>query len=165
MTQTNRIVGDLQVTGNLSSGSMTIADSAVTNAKVAAAAGIEASKLQHQYIQKYSQPNTTATAVTQAVHVATGAGVVESFAAGSIAACTGDATITVDLKKNGTTMLTAVITLDSANTAYVAEAGAISGGGTYAAGDVLTIVVTVNAGTGALATGLFAAACLREAAA
>jgi hypothetical protein len=163
MAQSNRIVGDLHVAGNLTADSLAVPNSSVTNEKVAAGAGIDASKLDHQNIVVFAQANTTAAAETRAVYVAHAAGTIEEFEAGSIAACTGNATITVDLKKNGTTVLSAVITLDSGNTAYVVEAGTVSSAA-YVAGDVLTVVVAVNAGTGALGTGVFARAMLREAA-
>jgi hypothetical protein len=158
----NRIEGDTYVNGNLAAQTVTLPASAVTNASVVALAGISASKLQHQHRQVYSQPNTTATAVTQVIHHVVGAtGTVQAFSAGSIAIAVGAATVTVDLKKNGSTMLTGVITLDSANTAYVAEAGTLAGT-SVVAGDVLTIVTTATAGGGTIATGLFVSVTINE---
>jgi hypothetical protein len=68
--------------------------------------------------------------------------------------------VTVDLRKNGTTVLSAVITLNNANTARVAVAGALSVT-TLVAGDVLE-VVTATAGGGTLATGVFAIVTVNE---
>lgn len=155
------INNDLYVNGKFAAKEMTLPSNVVANANVVAAADIDAVKLEHQY-EKVLNQNGTAVADTRAIHLVYGAtGSVVAFKAGSVVACTGNATITVDLKKNGTTMLSAVITLDNANTAYVAEAGTLAGT-VLVAGDVLTVVVAVNAGTGALGTGLFAEVVLRE---
>src|SRR4051812_34014201 len=91
-------------------------------------AGIDALKLQHQHVQRYSQPNTTATTETRAIHLANGPGTLVEFDAGSIVACLTTATITVDIKKNGVSVLTSVLTLNNANTARVAVPATISGG-------------------------------------
>ena len=67
-----------------------------------------------------------------------------------------DSTVTVDVKKNGVSVLTAVITLDSANTARIAEDGTLdSGEVTLAVDDLLEIVIVATVGTGTLATGPF----------
>jgi hypothetical protein len=121
-----------------------------------AAAGVQQTKLQHQNRGNLDQPNTTATTETKVVATIYGAtGTILSFKAGSIAPCSGAATITLDLKKNGTTVLASVITLDNANAARVAEAGTLSVV-SLVAGDVLEIVVTATAGGGTIGTGLFA---------
>lgn len=135
-------------------GSASLPASSVTNAAVAAAAGIDASKLEHRHRPLYTQPNTTATSVTQVIYVAKAAGTVNSFRAGSIAACAGAATITVDLKKNGSTILSAVITLDSSNSNYVPEAGTVNTAA-YVADDVFTIVTVATAGGGTIGTGFY----------
>jgi hypothetical protein len=70
--------------------------------------------------------------------------------------------VTVDLKKNGVSILTSVITLDSGNTNRVVEAGTISGDGTLAAGDWLEVTIAISAGTGTLATGVYAELILNE---
>jgi hypothetical protein len=96
------------------------------------------------------------------IHVALGAtGTVLAFKTGLIEPCTGDATITVDLKKNGISILTAEVELTSAHAAYEVVAAALSSP-TLVSGDVLTAVVAVAPGTGALGTGLFAALAVIE---
>lgn len=162
----SKIEGDVRVTGNISCSTLTIPAGAVRNASIEEVAGIEATKLEHKYEPVFAQPNTTATAETRAVHLVHGAsGQVLAFKAGCIAKCVGDSTITVDLKKNGSSMLTGVITLDSGDTNRVAVAGTISGAGTLAVGDLLEITVAVTAGTGTLGTGVFASVELTELAA
>lgn len=157
----SRVIGDLVVTGNLSAGGLYLSSSVVSNAQVAAGANVDANKLQHQHRALFEQPNTAATSETKAVHVAKASGTVEAFVAGSIVAPIGGATVTVDLKKNGTTVLTAVITLDNGNTAYVVEAGTVSVSA-YVAGDVFTVVTVATTGGGTLPTGVFAAATFNE---
>jgi len=164
MAIVNRVVGDMQVTGALVMGSVTLPNSSVTNASVAAAAGIDADKLDHQHSKCYAQANSAASDETRIIHVARAAGTVEDFVAGSIAKAVGDATCTVDLKKNGTTILSAVITLDSGNTNRVAEAGTVSTAA-YVSGDVFEVVIDGTIGTGTLPTGVFCQAVFFEAAA
>ena len=150
----HRIEGDLHITGALTMGELGIPDSTITNADVEADADIDASKLEHSHRGLHTQ-NGTAVAATEVMHVVYGAtGTIKAVKAGSVVAATGNATMTVDVKKNGTTVLSAPIVLDSTNTAYIVEAG-MPTVTTLVAGDVLTAVVTVDAGTGALGTGLF----------
>jgi hypothetical protein len=147
--------GDLYVAGNITGKTMTVPDGSVTNAAVAATAGIAASKLRHTFRQRYAQPNTTATTETRVIHLVVGAtGTINGFSAGSIVANIGAATVTVDLRKNGATVLTGVITLNNANTAYVPAAGVIASPNVVA-GDVLSVVITATAGGGTLATGAY----------
>jgi len=133
----------------------------VGNTDIEAAAGIAASKLEHPVYACYGQSGA-AVAATVPIHTVVGAtGVIESVKVGSIVACTGNAEITVDVKKNGTTVLSAAIVLDSTNTARIAESGTLSVTA-LVAGDLLEVVVAVNAGTGALGTGLFVQVKSRE---
>ena len=152
MAQT-RIEGDLYVTGNIGSATMSVPDSTVVNADVSASADITSTKLEMQRSFTYSQ-NGTAASVTVPIHIVYGATCsLVSIKAGSVAACIGNSTVTVDLKKNGSSVLSAVITLDNANTARVAEAGTITTAGGVA-GDFYELVIVATVGTGTLATGL-----------
>jgi hypothetical protein len=152
----SRLDGDFHVAGNLSANTITIPDGAISNAKVVASAGIAASKMQHQHRAGYGQPNSAATTETRSIAVVFGAtGTLFDFRAGSIAKAVGDSTVTIDLKKNGASVLNTIITLDSANTNRLAEAATFSAA-SLAAGDWLEIVVTATIGTGTLPTGVFA---------
>lgn len=152
----NVLYGDYFFTGNLRAGSMTAANNSVRDAQVAAGADVGADKLVHRHQCPFDQPNTAATSETRVIHRCYGAtGTIRGFHAGSIVAATGNSTVTVDLRKNGTTVLSAVITLDNANTARVAEAGSVSVT-TLVQGDVLEVVTVATVGTGTLPTGLFA---------
>ena len=151
------VEGAMTVTGRLTPKQLDIPAETLTDAGVSSSAGIGTAKLKHRYRANFNQPNTTATTETRVVHVARVAGTIRDFLAGSIVACIGAATIVLDLKKNGTTVLSSTITLDSGNTARVAEAGTLNPASVaLVAGDVLEIVTTATAGGGTIGTGLFA---------
>jgi hypothetical protein len=142
---------------------MTLPAGSVDNDKVAAGAKVDASKLQQQHAIGYAQDGgSTVIDDTRVAHVVYGAsGTVLAFQAGVITPPTGDAVISVDLKKNGTSILTAAITIDSGNTARELVEAVIDTA-TLAADDVLEIVVDETAGTGTQGQGVFAALVVRE---
>lgn len=80
------------------------------------------------------------------VHVADGAGVINGFHCSVIVPGSG-ASITLDLKKNGTTVLSAVVTLTNSSTAGLIYNGTVSVP-TFVAGDVLSIALTEGSNTG-----------------
>jgi len=129
----------------------------VGDEQVSPTAGIKATKLEHQHRAAYAQESdTTAAAETRVVHVAHGtSGALKSVKAGCVVPCVGDATITVDLKVNGASVLVSTIGLSSSQSARELVAGTIDTD-TLSAGDVVEIAVTVNAGTGTLGKGVFA---------
>jgi hypothetical protein len=155
------IPNDVVIGGTLAANTITLSANSVTDAKVASAADIAATKLRHQHRAMWQQPNTAATAETRVLHLAYGDGDIISVKAGSIAAAIGDSTVTIDIKKNGTTILSGTIQLDNANSAYVAEAGSLSVL-TFVAGDVLTAHITISAGSGTLPTGVYVAVTVNE---
>jgi len=123
-----------------------------------------ATAMEHFHAFSYSQNAACpgSSDATVVLHTVAGAAAtMVSFKAGSVTPCTGDSTITVDLKKNGTTMLSAVITLDSTEIAYEAVSGTLSVTAAVA-DDVLTAVVAVSEGTGTLGTGVFCTLTLTE---
>lgn len=153
---TNVVDGDLVVRGALVATTLTPSGGSVTSTSIAAAANLDADKLEHRHWPSVSQPNITATTETKTIFVARKTGVVNEVRAGSIAIAVGAATVTVDVKKNGTTILTGVLTLNSANTARVTVAATISGSlGQYVAGDWFEVVLVATAGGGTLQTGVF----------
>lgn len=127
----------------------------ITDDAVVAAALLAYTKLQQMRVESGNQPNSAATTETRTMAVVVGAtGSILSFKAGSIAIAVGAATVTLDLKKNGTTVLSAPITLDTGNTARILESATISVPG-LVVGDWLEVVITATAGGGTLPTGLF----------
>jgi len=153
------IPGNLWCGGRGTFKSLDIPAGAVDNAAVKAAAGIEAEKLEHRHQVTFmpAASNTVASAGTYALHAVYGtAGRIVSFAAGLISPCAGDATVTVDLHKNGVTALSSTFDIDSGDAARALVAGTIDPAKvTLAAGDVLEVVITVSAGTGTLGDGFF----------
>lgn len=153
--------GDVVVGGTLSANVTTLSASSVTDAKVAAAADIAATKHRHQHRAMWQQPNSAATAETRVLHVAYGLGDIIAVQAGSIAKAVGDSTVTIDIKLNGTTILSGTIQLDNANSAYTPESPSLATIA-YAAGDVFTAVITISAGTGTLPTGVYVGLTVNE---
>ncbi len=147
---------DVIIRGSLIPSSITLPTDALdTSAKVKAGANISADKTEQRIYPSHAQANSAASTETRALFVARRAGTVNEVIAGSIAKAVGDSTVTLDVKKNGTTILSAVITLDSANTNRIVELGAISGAGTFVAGDWFEVVITATVGTGTLPFGVF----------
>jgi hypothetical protein len=159
------IPDDVVIQGTLAPRAMNYPAGSVDNAAVKALAGIDATKLVHIHRAVYAQPSgSVSVAESKVVHVVHGStATLVGFKAGSVSACVGGATITVDLKKNGTTVLSATIVLDNTNTARVVEAASLSTTAAVA-GDVFEVVVTVAAGGGTIGSGVFAYAEFYEAA-
>lgn len=154
---------NLHVRGQLVAASIVLPANCVGDTQVTANDPIGTEKLQHLHQPLYATGSAvTAAAATQALHTVSGltATLVEFFA-GSVVANIGDSTVTVDLKHNGTSVLTSPITLTSSNTARQVVS-AVLNTTAFAVGDVLEIVVTVSAGTGTLAKGLFAGIVIKE---
>lgn len=153
---------DIYFSGNVRCKNIILNAGAVDDNAIADDAGITYDKLEHEHRIHYSQPNTTATSEAKAVYRCRGAtGTILNIEAGSIGACAGSATITVDVKKNGTTVLASAIVLDSGNVAYTAESGSVSVED-MVAGDVLTVHATAAAGSGTLGTGLYVSISVAE---
>lgn len=162
----NMINADTYINGNLASKTFTPPAGSITNAAVAAGAGIAASKLQHRFRPGHSQVHgSNASAERRVIHVVRGAtATINSMRAGCSVAATGDSTVSINLYKNGSSILTGgtPITLSIADAAYALDA---PGGFTSTAlvqGDVLEIVETVSAGTGTLPQGVFSVVELDE---
>lgn len=156
MAQAGRFEGDVHVAGTLTGNTITLPNLTVTNAMVASAAGLTTGKMRHRMHTMYAQESGTAAAdEARPLAVVYGAaGELVSFKAGSVVICIGAATVTVDLLKDGVSVLTSVITLDSANSAYTPEAGTIDTAAVVA-GDVLEVSINETAGGGTVAKGVY----------
>lgn len=147
---------DVFVRGALVPSAIRLPQNAITSGEqILAGANLPADKTEQRFFPAWSQPNSAATTETRTLFVARRSGTVNAVLAGSIAAAIGDSTVTLDVKKNGTSILTGVITLDNGNTARIVELGSISGGGTFVVGDWYEVVITATIGTGTLPTGVF----------
>ena len=150
--------GGLQVSGVLALPTLCVGDAQINPSNP-----VTALKMEHRFMPRVSQPFGTAAIVERkAVHRARAAGAVTAFWVGSTAANVGAATVTIDLLKNGVTVLVSPVVLTSANAAFVAVAASLAAGAAYAAGDVIEVSITVAAGGGTLAQGVFGEPVLTE---
>ncbi len=159
------IQNDLVVLGQLSSKTIVLPAGSVTDANVSIATpAVQATKLQHQYEEHYAQSSLVTVAADQFVfHVVRGTTAQPlDFKSGCVTPCTGNATITVDLWRNGVTVLTATISLSSAQAAYALVAAAGFSVTSWNAGDVIEAKITTAVGTGVLGKGVFCNLHLRE---
>jgi hypothetical protein len=141
--------GDLMVAGRLIAGAFTPPNDSVPNAAIQAGAGVSASKLQHQHQPDwpFSDHATAPSASRRALHRVRGAaGEIVSFGVLATAAAGAASSVTVDLKKNGATVLTATITLDNTTAAFALKQPAGFTSTVLAAGDVLEAEITAVSG-------------------
>lgn len=126
----------------------------IIDADVSAAAAIAASKCQRDITLVISQTGTVVT-VTHLVHFCKGAtGTIKRVTVSNVTACAGASTVTVDVEKNGVSILSAAQTLNSGTAAYSENIPTITTSD-LADGDYLEVVITANqSGTDALATGV-----------
>jgi hypothetical protein len=148
------IPNDVHVEGRLTAAQMSVPANAIVDASVASDAKIAAAKVCHRIAARRAQVGTAATE-TVGLHIATAAGTVHAVRVAVIGAAIGAATVTVDIKKNGTTILTSVVTVNSGTAARTAVTGLLSVTA-FAAGDVFEAVIVATAGGGTLPTGLLA---------
>jgi hypothetical protein len=168
----SQLEGNTHVNGRLSARSMLIPAGTITNAMVAAGAAIEAAKLEHQHQVPYSQGGAaTAVADRRMIHRVYGAtGSVLKFSASAVVKMTDggsdDFSVTIDLKKNGSSILTTPIVLDKSTlTANYLDVDGMLSASSLAAGDVLEVTVAVAGSVGTQAIGVYANTVLRELAA
>lgn len=169
MAIVQRVTGDLYVSGELIASAIRYPAGGIGAADVESAAGIEASKLEHQHQQTYTQASaTTAAADRRVIHVVQGAtGSVEAIQASAVTKMSSgggdDKAVTVDLYKNGSSILSAPISMTKTTLTanYLLLDGTITSA-TLAADDVLEIVVAVSGSTGTQALGVFAVVKIRE---
>lgn len=116
----------------------------------ASADRIDADKMQHCYVQGTNFGfviGGTPTAREEIVFVATQTGTLRGFNA--LLNVDGSSTsITFDLKKNGTTVLTGVVTITDSTGNRTAVAGTFAST-SFVAGDVFSIAMAVSSSTGA----------------
>lgn len=140
--------GNVYVNGNLACTTFSCPANTIDNAAMkAGAAGnyVDPTKLATRRITSYAQATgTDNVSVTQVLRVIYGAtATLRAFRAYNYSTALSTDTTTIDLKKNGSTVLTAVITLNlAAGTTVTAAAGFTSAA--LVTGDKLTIVVTAT---------------------
>lgn len=149
---TSTIQGDVAVAGNLSCQGFSPPANSIYNAAVAtggSGANIGASKLQqqHQKTAQHCNHATSAAADRRQIHQVVGAtGTITSFGVTASVAAGAASTITVDLKKNGVSILSATITLDNTTAAYVQKQAGGFTSNAVVAGDLLEADITAVSG-------------------
>lgn len=154
MATTSNRMGSTNVDGVLRCTTFYPPNECIPNAAIQTGAAIDSSKLEQTYRKTYFKAGTAASE-TVPIHLVNGATARNLYVrAGSIAIAVGSATVVIDLKKNGTTVLSGTTTLDSSNTARTAvELGVTTT--TAVAGDLYELVITATASGGTIPTGLF----------
>jgi len=165
MPDKGRWPGDLHVAGNLSADSMSPPDGSVGDSAIEAGANVSALKLEQQYMPTVRTAGAVANK-TEVLHVANAPGTLFEISAGTITLCTGTASITIDVLKNGVSVLSADLVLDSGNTARVLELASLDPAAVdYDAGDWFEVTITIATPTGAVGSGLVVRGLFREEAA
>lgn len=157
-------IGDLQVRGTLKPDTFDPPVGCIDKEAIEASAGIEATKVQQQVYMEHRQAHGTAVVdKRETIHIATGATgtLVELYATLPVKCVTG-ATVTVMIKKNGTDVLTAVLTLDDADANYAIVSASNFTDVNYVRDDVFEVVVDATAGGGTVGQGLFVRLIARE---
>jgi len=158
------IRGDVYINGNLQAKTQTYPATSIANADIAAAAAIAASKLEHRHNIMYSQESDTQVPsdATYPIFNCYGAtGTTVAFEAGSVTPCTVTRTVTVDLLKNGVSVLAAAIVLDVGNAARTPEAAVVDTSA-IADGDLLEIDIAKAGAAGDYAKGLYCTVVINE---
>lgn len=157
----NKIEGDTYITGTLTAGAMNVPASSVGNTEIEAQANISASKLEHQHNLNVAifDHATDVSARRVGFFRAESNCTIDKFAVYVTVAAGATTTVSVDLLKNGTTILTGTISITNSHTAYQIVEGTLSSS-TLVADDVLEVNVTIS-GTNE-PKGLNACAVIRE---
>lgn len=162
MSVVQTVDGDVVIRGSLTAtGAVNLPAGSVANAAIASVADIDASKMEHQYELTLSGALGAAAATeARVIHVVYGAtGAILAFRAGAVVAAGTSTTLSIDLKKNGTTVLSAPISLSNAQAAYQLASGTVAVPG-LVSGDVLTAHATLSGSNAA--QGWFCQVVLRE---
>lgn len=148
----SRLEGDVYINGALSAKTFNPPDSTITrNAQIGTTSDpISVSKVQHRHIKTvWLSDHATDGAVKRVVaHVVIGAtATIAAFKAGVTVAATLTGAVVVDLKVNGTSVLSSATTLDSANAAFSQEDAAGFTDTDLVAGDVVEVSINSVAGS------------------
>lgn len=148
--------GDVHVMGRLTCGTFVAPSDSISDSAVGTVTPIAATKTVRRGRAMYSvEAATIPTAGTYPIHLAYADGIVKAFKVTQVLACLAGATVTVDLKKNGSTILSATVQQTDAHADGEVLSGALNGAlDDYLADDQFTVVISVAAGGGTLAKGL-----------
>lgn len=141
---------DLNCTGNA-----TFSGQHVRTSNLAADLEVPSANTVHRiFAGSVANQSGTVAAERKPIHIATAPGEIVTIRfSPTQTAAVGDSTVTCDIYKNGSSILTGTVQIDSGDAARAKVSGTPSST-TYVAGDVFESVVTVSAGTGTLPVGL-----------
>lgn len=149
---------DTRVRGNVQATFMKMPSASVGDEQFKNTDPVTADKIQHRIMRIYRQRHgVNAYAERRVIHVAKEAGFELDLGVsiGAVVPATGDSTVTIDVRRNGTSVLSGgALVLTSAYAAYERLEG-FWDDDSFAAGQVIELVVTVSAGTGTLPQGVF----------
>lgn len=129
-------------------------DQSITTDSLSATLAVPTSKQVHRFSSTAASQSGTAADAETTVAIIRGAGTAVSCeVVVTTTAITGDSTVTVDVHKNGSSMLTGVVTLTSSDAQYAEKAATFSST-TLADGDIVDIIVDATVGTGSLPVGV-----------
>lgn len=140
---------DFHIGGNvIIAGSFALPDGSITDSKIQAGANLSAVNLEHQYEPVIELSNHATSVVAQRVPAfkAKSVGSVIGFSVDCSVPPAAAGSCTIDLKKNGASILTAPITLNDTAVANTSVAGVISSA-PLVAGDRLDVEVAGVTGT------------------
>jgi len=151
----NRLDVDTVVTSVLMcTSSLQVPTGSLTNTMIVASAGISASKVESYQKECWGQIGTAVTETKVLGMIRGSTGTTVGVEVTNQTACGGSSTVTVDVQKNGVSILSAVVTLNSASSITVPIAATVTTTA-LADGDIITgVITTVASGTDALATGV-----------
>lgn len=160
--------GDLYVQGALRADSMSLPNNSVGNAQVNSGSPLDGTKTTARYRKTVTQKRGVSIAANagEPIHQVTstsGATLVGFQASILVAGVTwaGGGQAVVDLKKNGSSVLSGTITIDGSTVIYTPVIGTFASTA-LVQNDVLEVVVTFTAGTGTPAQGLIVTLTLDE---
>ncbi len=156
----SQVNSDLFVNGNLSAASFTPPAASIQDRNITGSAGnyVNATKLSQQIHGVFKQSSIVVAATDrQVIHLVAGLTAnVQDFRVGLRVAAAGAATVTVDLWKNGSSILTSPITLNSSSVVGTLYSPGGYTSTTSAVGDVFEVNVVATAGGGTLPMGVHA---------
>lgn len=146
---------DVLITKTLAPARLTAPIGCIPDNAVPAGANINATKLMHRHEPVYTQQSGANVASERRFfYMARGsAETIQQIQVAVKQAITGNSTVTVDILKNGVSILSAVTTINNTLAAFANLAAAVTTSG-MVQGDCLEVNVVATAGTGTLPQGL-----------
>lgn len=150
------ILGDITCDRIFVGKGATLPAATINAGHIVAAAGIEATKIQQQIRRRIEiEAATTVTTSKRGIHLQQGVGSLVRFRAYLADANAGAATITVDLLKNGVSVLDAPLSFDSGDADYAILEGVFDTPiAALAADDRFEVDIVATAGGGTVGKGL-----------